>query len=358
MCHEELPVRARYVSLLTSHRERNEELARDGGFTLVTDDPAAFFDKSKIDAVDVCTPNLFHKEQVDMALSRGFPVYCEKPLAIDPEDARELAEIASSAGLVNRVAFTYRFNRAALRAKAYVKSGIIGEIVSMRGHLFHSSYLDPQRPTSWRLQKRYSGGGALADLGIHVIDFMMYLAGPVTSVRAETKTFIAERPESRGASHLVPVDVDDWAEVDMEFQCGAHGLVETSRVFSGRDGSQVEVFGTKGSIVVDGDDPNNPVVHLFAEGTSTKGLPVRLPPWESEIVSLIPNPKMSLGGMVDSHMASLLRFCLSVARGELTYPDAPDFWAALRCQEVLEAAYLSAREGGRQVRLNGVKQFI
>ncbi len=350
VCLAHPPVSVRYVSLLTTHPEENRAYAESLGFEKVYKDQAAFLE-SGIDGVDICTPNAMHFSQARAALERGLPVYCEKPMAMDAGEARAMAGLAAEKGVANQVALTYRFHPSSLRAKAYIEAGVIGDIIAVRGHLFHSSYLDKERPTSWRLQNSLSGGGALADLGIHILDQMMYMAGPVDSLRAFTRTFVADRPASKGAEGRVPVDVDDWGLVEMQFSSGASGTLEASRVYSGRDGSSIEVFGTKGSIVISGSDSAWPTVHVFAEGTATRGKPVELDLSKREIISLHPDSKMTVGRMVDSHMAAVLRFGLAIARKEAGYPGAPDFEAGLRCQEVLDAAYLSARQGGERVKV-------
>lgn len=352
LCHSELPVEVEYVSLLTTNPEKNEPLARAVGISHVTSDLEAFLDPNHIDAVDICTPNNLHFHQAQAALSRGFPVYLEKPMTVNSEEAGILLELARSRKLANQVALTYRFYPAVIRAKAYIEQGIIGDVISARAHLFHSSYLNPLRPTSWRLQRDKSGGGALADLGVHMMDALLYLVGDVKSIRASVKTVVGERPAASGAPEKVPVDVDDWAMVELEFCSGAVGVLEASRVFSGRDGSFIEVFGTRGSVVVDGNDPDWPTVHVFETGTHSRGLPVTLDPLKKEILSLVPGPKMSVGPMVNSHMASLLRFGLAVQRGEVTYNGAPDFAAGYRCQVLLEAAYDSAESGGTRVNVD------
>lgn len=350
LCLTDPPVDVQYVSLLSTHPEENRAYAESLGFETVHGDLDKFLDQG-LDGVDICTPNSMHFPQAKAALERGIPVYCEKPMTMDAKEARALVDLAAASGVANQVALTYRFHPSSLRAKAYVESGVIGDIIAVRGHLFHSSYLDRDRPTSWRLQNSFSGGGALADLGIHILDQMLYLAGDVSSLRAFERTFIQDRPVAKGAGDRIPVDVDDWALVEMEFKSGASGTLEASRVYSGRDGSSLEVFGTKGSLVIAGGDSAWPTLHLSEGETTYRGKRVELDAAKREILSLHPNAKMTVGGMVDAHMTSLLRFGLAISRKETVYPGAPDFAAGLKCQEVLDAAYRSAGRGGERVQI-------
>jgi len=349
ICHDNLPVDVQYTSLLTTHPEENAEIARRLGIESIHTDLDRFLDESEIDGVDIATPHWQHFEQSKAALVRDIAVYCEKPLSMNGEEARELARLVKAHPVPNRVAFTSMFNPGVLRAKAYLESGIIGDVITVRAHTFHSRYLDRDLPTSWRLQNKLSGGGALADLGVHTLNSLMFLVGDVKQLRANARTFVDSRPVKKGSPERMPVDVDDWALVELEFACGASGSVEASRISSGRDGNLIEIFGTKGSITLEGDDW--PRVHVFAQSTSYKGLHVEIEPVKKEIMSLYPPSRVSVGGMAGGQMASILRFGLSIARNEVTYPGAPDFAAGVRSMVVLEAAYESSKRGGANMEI-------
>lgn len=349
VCLDKEPVRVKYASLFTTHPGTVGPLASYLGFERVCTDMDEFLDSTGIDGVDICTPNALHEPQASAALKRGLAVYCEKPLGMNVDEARALAQQVKERPVPNMVALNGRFSPSVLRAKSYIESGVIGDVLTARAHLFHSSYLDENRPTSWRLQNSLSGGGSLADLGIHVIDRLRFLVGEVVTVRATTRTFISGRPKSKGSSERVPVDVDDWALVEMDFACGASGVVESSRISSGADGTAVEIFGTRGSIRLGGDEW--PTVHVFATGTEYRGLPVEMDAGRRELLSLYPGSKMSVGSMVNGHMVTLLRYGLAILREESVIPGAPDFEAAAGSQEVLEAAYFSGAHGGQAVEL-------
>ena len=349
LCLDREVVRVQYVSILTTHPDTAGPLARHVGVKRVYTDMDEFLDDPEIDGVDISTPNSLHAPQVYAALKRNLPVYCEKPLGVNYPEAREMAQAVNERRVPNLVPIGSRMAPATLRAKAYIESGIVGDILTARAHIFHSSYLDNERPTSWRLQNSYSGGGAMADLGIHAIDRLRFLVGDVTRVSARTRTFISDRPAVKGSTERIPVDVDDWGVAQLDFENGASGVVEASRISSGRDGTLVEVFGTKGSVTVS--DGEWPTVHLFDSHTDYRGLPVEMDPVKRELLSLYPGSKMSVGSMVNGHMAMVLRFGLSVARKESTFPGAPDFREAAAAQEVLEAAYRSSAQGGAPVDL-------
>lgn len=349
VCLDKEPVRVKYASLFTTHPGAVASLAAYLGFERVCADMDEFLDDTGIQGVDICTPNALHEPQSAAALRRGLAVYCEKPLAMSAAEAWSMADRVKERQAPNMVALNGRFSPAVLRAKAYIEAGVIGDVLTARAHLFHSSYLDEDRPTSWRLQNNLSGGGSLADLGVHVIDRLRFLVGEVTRVRATTRTFITGRPKTKGSAEKVAVDVDDWALAEMDFACGASGVVESSRISSGADGTYVEVFGTRGSVRIgEGDWPT---VHVFSEGTDYRGLKVEMDPAKRELLSLYPSSKMSVGSMVNGHMVTLLRYALAISRKEVSIAGAPDFEAAAGTQEVLEAAYLSGAQGGKAIDL-------
>lgn len=143
----------------------------------------------------------------------------------------------------------YRFIPALLRAHELAQAGVLGEIYRFRTEYLHTGYQDPQRPLSWRMNKTKSGGGALADLGVHLIDLIRHLLGEIDSIQAITHTYIPERPIAAGAQTKAPVTVDDAAWVQMKLQNGALGTLEVSRFATGAmDDVRLEICGSKGAL--------------------------------------------------------------------------------------------------------------
>jgi len=148
-------------ALYSTHPEENLEIAKSCGFSEVVDSMEKLVHIEELDVVDICTPNFLHCQQASLAAQAGKHIYCEKPLA----------------NIINQVAFVMRFNPAVAAAHAAIKQGVIGRPYAFRGELLHSSYLTAEKTMTWRLEKDKSGGGALADLGIHLIDLVRFLLG-------------------------------------------------------------------------------------------------------------------------------------------------------------------------------------
>lgn len=218
----------------------------------------------EIDIVCVCTPNDSHAEISIAALKAGKHVVCEKPIATKTEDAKAMAEAAEEAakkGIVSMCGYQYRRVPAIDEAKKIIESGRLGEITNIRAQYLQSWSADPRSPLSWRFVKETAGAGTLGDIFTHALDIAQYLAGNVTDVVSMVKTYIKERPVQEGGVDLLGtvklgddakkqvVDVDDEVSVLCNFESGAIGSVEATRMAWGRNNYlTVEVHGTKGSL--------------------------------------------------------------------------------------------------------------
>ena len=141
-CFPESKIQAQIVSVLRSGLGRDAEFLRSLGSPLETTSMEEFLSQN-LDLVDICSPNEFHHEQVKAALEKGLAIYCEKPLGLNLDQARESALAAKSAGVLTHTAFTMRYVPAVQQAKAILAAGALGEIFNFRIHYFHNSYMDP-----------------------------------------------------------------------------------------------------------------------------------------------------------------------------------------------------------------------
>ena len=226
------------------------------------------------------------------------------------DEARRMAEAATQSGKTNHTAFTFRYRPCVRQARAMMAAGLIGEVRHFSARFYHSSYNDPARPISWRLKHNQSGGGALADLGIHLIDTLHLLLGDFSWIQCETRTFITERPSSAGSAKMESVDVDDWALCALGLRNGSAGSMEVSRVASGNPNlMQIEIIGSKGTLRVDfaHDDTTeyfNSDDGLWKSGTHA----IAELENETPLKEIYPPSKHSLGSHFNSHLASAYDF--------------------------------------------------
>lgn len=218
--------------------------------------------RKDIDIIDVCTPTYLHKEIVIEAAKNGKAIFCEKPIALDLAEAKEMYEAAEKAGVLHYLNHNYRRTPAIAFAKKLIEEGKIGQIFHWRGAYLQDWITDPNFPLTWHLQSKYAGAGPHYDLNSHSVDLARYLIGEVSSVTAMMKTFVTERPlPSKSAGTFKSgsageekgkVTVDDAAFMVVEFENGALGSFESSRFASGRKNfNYFEIYGSKGSLTFD-----------------------------------------------------------------------------------------------------------
>lgn len=300
----------------------------------------------EIQVIDLVAPNLAHKDIIEAAARAGKHIICEKPLSADLEQARQIREVVKSTGIVFGMIFNYRFIPAILKAKELIESGALGEVYSFRAEYFHTGYQNPERPFSWRMDREQSGGGALVDLGVHVIDLLHFLLGPVASVQGMTQTYITERPDPAAKGRKAQVSVDDAAWLNLQLaagaSAGARGSLEVSRFATGTlDDLNFSIFGSRAAMRFSLMDSSYLYWYDADKPAAGVGGWTRLETVQRYPGAVIPNPR-SVTGWMRYHSENLYRFLQAVAEGRSFSPGVDDGLAA---QAVLQAAYQSAESG-------------
>lgn len=164
-----------------------------------------------IDAVIVTSENVRHKEHVLAAARAGKHVLCEKPIATTAEDAQDMIAACKENGVLLQTAFPVRFHTSIQRGKQLLESGKYGKVLAIKGTN------RGRIPGGWFLDKSLSGGGAIMDHTVHVVDVMRwYLGAEVTSVYAES------------ASRFSGGAIDDCGLLTMEFDNGVAATLDCS----------------------------------------------------------------------------------------------------------------------------------
>jgi predicted dehydrogenase len=203
--------------------------------------------RQDVDIVDICTPPGTHAEIAMAAAAAGKAIICEKPLAAGYQDAVAARDAANSAGVLNAVGFNYRRLPAVSLMKRMVDEGAVGTVRLWRGTWLSDEFVDPSIPFDWRFD-RSIGGSTIADLGSHLIDIAMWMAGGITEASAQSETFVRERSGPRGGS--VPVTVDEASAALLRFDSGARGVLEVARTAVRRPCDfTIEINGDAGTLV-------------------------------------------------------------------------------------------------------------
>jgi predicted dehydrogenase len=192
--------------------------------------------RDELDAVVLVTPNAVHRSQAEAAFAAGLDVFVEKPIANAVADGRAMVEAAEQAGRVLMVGHNIRFGRAARMAKRMLEAGTLGEIVSAEVH-YSADNVQKGTHEGWRFQPGQCPLLPMMQLGIHAVDLMHYLLGPVERVVARTRAVLT-----------APEIVDHVAGL-LTLESGVSATVISN--YCTPDLFQVRLAGTKGLLLID-----------------------------------------------------------------------------------------------------------
>ncbi|MEQ8399653.1 MAG: Gfo/Idh/MocA family oxidoreductase [Roseitalea porphyridii] len=217
---------------------RAERWAGETGARAIADRAAITPDE--IAGAIVCSETAHHEADIAFLLEAGIPVFTDKPLAGDAAAARRIAEAAARTGTLLHTGFFMRTNPPLAELRDRVRGGELGDVVEVRGRFAHDgAYADWLDLSGWMTTPDLACYGGFADEGVHVIDLLMWMAGPVAGGAARL-----------GNARGFPVD--DHGAAALSFKSGATGAVQagwTDRTMR----LEIELIGTEaGATVGDG----------------------------------------------------------------------------------------------------------
>jgi UDP-N-acetyl-2-amino-2-deoxyglucuronate dehydrogenase len=236
----------------------------------------------KVDFVDVCTFPDFRLEAVELCATSKKHVQVQKPIATKVETARQMIATALAGGILLNVVSQHRFDDSSRFVKRAIEAGRLGKILQADAYVkWYRSAEYYSRPIkgSWAVE----GGGALINQGIHQVDILLWLAGPVHQVFAEWRL---------GALHKI--ESEDMVSALLQYSSGAQGVIQAATAFWPGYPERVEIHGTKGTAVITGDklttwdvqddsgDPA-PVTAQVASGASDP-MAISLEPFERQFL--------------------------------------------------------------------------
>lgn len=326
------------VSVCTTHTQSAQNAAQAGGFENWTLKLEDLLRRDDVDIVDVCAPNYAHREIILSALRAGKSVIVDKPLACNATEAQEIAAATAAGKARLGMVFNYRFVPALMLAHKLIADGTLGAIYHFHLDLLHTGYQNPNRPMSWRLRRAQSGGGALVDLGSHIIDLARYLLGEFAEVNATTRTYVTKRPMSANSPDYEPVDVDDAAWVDATMESGAQGTLFVTRYATGAvDDMNVQIYGERGALKFSLQDGN--VLNYFdaQANAATQGW-TRIQTGSNYEGAAVPPPR-SILGWNRTHTENIYQFLRAFAEDQLFSPDVTD---GLCVHQIIDRCYKTA----------------
>lgn len=291
-----------------------------------------------LDAVIIATPTDTHRETVLAACQRGVHILCEKPLAYDVVQAREMVEALNAKGLVGKLGFMFRFSPVIERMKQMVDEGYVGQVQLLESLSLNAQFIDWQRPLHWKMRRARANGGVFVEYGSHSIDLALWFVGPISRVVADGVTLIPKRPAGDGG--MSSVDVDDAASWIAQHTDGTESLFHTGWSSLPIGGGGLRVYGTRGSLAWQL-DPTTRRHEWLLGSTIDQPEPTKLfefaPPFDAQTDS----GPFPLGLSARYNTRLIQSFVADIRRGRATGPSFADGLAA---QEVLAGVRTSLDE--------------
>lgn len=303
------------------------------GFRRATGDWRNLCADPDIDIVAVTAPNIYHEPIVMAALQAGKTIYCEKPLSTTSQSARRMTQAAEAVGALTMVGFNFQRNPMIHLAHQILAAGEIGEIVGFRGRHAENYMCNPDAPHSFRTDPE--GGGAVADIGSHIVAMARFLVGPISKVSAHARTVYPTRPNSVGSSERTPVVVDDITHALVHFENGVMGNIEANWVATGRNMDlSWEITGTKGALAFSQERMNELQVYTQNQVPGRDGFSkIETGPNHPPYGNFCPAPGHHLG-FNDLKVIEVAELLNAYSNGTKC---GPDFQEALEVQLTIEA---------------------
>jgi predicted dehydrogenase len=197
----------------------------------------SLLDRSDVDAVVLATPHSQHASQVIAAAGKGKHVFCEKPFALTKADAEAAVNATKSAGVTLGLGYNRRFHPEMTKLRDQIRSGELGTILHVEATMTFPNAL-MLKPTQWRASREETPCGGLTPMGVHAVDGMIDLCGPIDHVYCQS------------FHRVVPIDADDTTSMLFRMKDGMSGYLGTMTATG--PGFSFQVFGSKGWVRLEG----------------------------------------------------------------------------------------------------------
>ncbi len=320
------------VAVADPNAERAAELAARVKAEHTHTEVDALLARDDLDAVYIAVPNAFHEEVAVKALQAGKHVLLDKPFALNSQAAENIVTAAEAAERTLMLGMNQRFERTVQSARALIEAGRLGEVYHLKAYWRRRAGIP--RLGSWFTSKSVAGGGALLDIGVHVLDVALHLIDNFRPISVSGATFtrfgnrgLGEGGWGRSEREFETFDVDDFATALIRLDGGAVVTLEAAWALHQPDGNDHDVvaYGENAGLSVYGG-------RLFEPG-------------EGNEYRIIQNP--AAPAIAFPHCSRAEHF-INVLLGN----EAPiiDTRQALAVQRVLDGIYESAATG-REIQL-------
>lgn len=215
--------------------------------------------REDVEVVCICTPSGMHAEQTALVARAGKHVLVEKPMAIRLDDVERMIEVCAENRVLLATVFPRRMSPQARYARQVIQEGRLGKLSLCSAYVMlyrDQAYYDS---AGWRGTWAMDGGGAMMNQGIHTVDMLQWLVGPVASLTAKAKAVLRK------------IEVEDTVIAALEFASGALGVLEITTTACDGKGQRLVIHGDKGVLVIEEDT----IVSLEIDGQQ-----IQLPEFE------------------------------------------------------------------------------
>jgi predicted dehydrogenase len=233
---------ARLVAVADLNAEKAARLAQTMGVTRVYKSDIEMLKDKEIDAVIFATPSGLHADQAVRAMQAGKHVIVEKPMDITLDACDRMVAAEKQAGKKLAIISQHRWDHSSIFVKDAVTAGKLGKLILVEVSVKWWRTQQYYDAGDWRGTWALDGGGALMNQGVHTVDLMQWMAGPVKSVYAKAATGGHER-----------IEVEDVVVATLQFASGAIGTLTASTACYDGQPARLDLYGTEGSAVIEGD---------------------------------------------------------------------------------------------------------
>lgn len=219
-----------FTAAATRSPDKARDFAQAHGLRMLPDYQAVLNDP-EIDAVVLATPHSMHTDQIVAAAQAGKHVFSEKPLGLDAASAQRAAQACADHGVTLGVGYNWRYQPALQTIRRLLDNGTLGRLLHVEGNFCGPSvYRFPKG--HWRHDRTEGPAGGMTGRGVHVVDAMLYLAGPIEQVTAQSFRLAQD------------FGIDDTTSMLLRFASGATGYLST--VIATAETWRMQVFGSNG----------------------------------------------------------------------------------------------------------------
>ncbi len=323
------------VALCSRTRDKLVAAAAAAGIANVHTDPLELIARDDLDAVAIATPPGAHAALAVAALRSGKHVLCEKPFALDANEAAAMHDAAGASGKTAMVGHEFRHAPQRAYIKELLADGYIGRFRLCTIELFLDRYVTREpRPFTW-MARESEGGGVLGALGSHYIDGLRHWFGDITAASGRLSTL---RPDTVDPATGAPMraEADDTFLFTLEFESGGIATMTASFAATPARGAKIVVMGDEGTLIAEQPGPN-PVddgIVVASRGGAPLG-PLQTPP-QFRRTADDRDPRLAAFRMLVRDFATGI---------EERRSPSPNFADGLRCQQAMDAVRASSKTG-------------